>query len=151
MDVMTSPLLTAVPEETAEIARERMRLKRIHHLAVIERGELVGVVSARDLAGARRSQTVGELMTRDVATGTPGMKLREAANLLRGHVIGCLPVLDRGKPVGIVTVSDVLELVGRGVERPVARSTRWTMKDRGSGRKAKRTRALAEASVPGRR
>jgi hypothetical protein len=40
-------------------------------------------------------------------------------------------VVDRGKLVGIVTISDLLELIGRGAEKPVTRNTRWTLRDRG--------------------
>ena len=63
--------------------------------------------------------------------------VREAANLLRGRSIGCLPVFDGDQLAGIVTTSDLLELIGRGVERPVAESTRWTLGRRPS-RAAKR-------------
>jgi CBS domain-containing protein len=47
----------------------------------------------------------------------PRTPVRRAANLLRGRSIGCLPVVDSGQLIGIVTISDVLELVGRGARR----------------------------------
>jgi CBS domain-containing protein len=37
---------------------------------------------------------------------------------MRGRSIGCVPVVDRDRLVGIVTVSDLLEVLGRGIERP---------------------------------
>jgi CBS domain-containing protein len=61
--------------------------------------------------------------------------VREAANLMRGRSIGCLPVLDGRKLVGIVTVTDLLELLGRGAERPMARGRRAVMAGRGHRRK----------------
>jgi acetoin utilization protein AcuB len=70
-------------------------------------------------------------MTSNLATATPSMTVRQAANLLRGRTIGCLPVLEGGKPVGIVTTTDLLDLIGRGAERPIARSIRWTLRGRG--------------------
>jgi CBS domain-containing protein len=70
-------------------------------------------------------------MSHRVVTAAPTTTIREAANLLRGHTVGCLPVLDRGRPVGIVTITDLLELIGRGVEKPVATSVRWTLRGRG--------------------
>ena len=48
--------------------------------------------------------------------------------------IGCLPVLDGDKPVGIVTTTDLLDFIGRGSERPIERSTRWTLRARGARR-----------------
>jgi len=55
----------------------------------------------------------------------------QAANLLRGFVIGSLVVQEGDKPVGIVTTTDLLDLIGRGAERPVPKSTRWTLRARG--------------------
>jgi acetoin utilization protein AcuB len=85
--------------------------------------DVVGVLSDRDAGGRagsnlRAQLRVRDLMTTDVATATPDITVRKAANLMRGRTIGCLPVLNRGKLVGIVTTSDLLELIGRGRERP---------------------------------
>jgi hypothetical protein len=49
--------------------------------------------------------------------------------------MGCLPILEEGKIVGIVTTTDLLELIGRGSERPVPKTRRWVLKDRGPGRR----------------
>jgi CBS domain-containing protein len=62
------------------------------------------------------------------------MTIRQAANLLRGRMIGCLPVLEGGKLIGILTATDMLEQIGRGSDRP-ARGKRWVMKGRGPRRK----------------
>jgi CBS domain-containing protein len=74
-------------------------------------------------------------MTSQIVFAKPTTTLRQAANQLRGRSIGCLPILDNGKLVGIVTVSDLLELVGRGIERVVPRSKRWTLRHRGPRQK----------------
>jgi acetoin utilization protein AcuB len=63
------------------------------------------------------------------------MTVRQAANLLRGRTIGCLPVVEDGAILGIVTTIDLLELIGRGAERPVPKTRRWVLKDRGPRRK----------------
>jgi CBS domain-containing protein len=136
-DIMSKPLLTVDSNLMARDAWTKMRVKGIRHLAVTEEGRVVGIVSHHDLArlptdGVR----VADAMTTPIVTATPRTTVREAANLLRGRAIGCLPVMDGRRAVGIVTVSDILELVGRGVERPLARSKRWTLKHRGPGRGA---------------
>lgn len=71
-------------------------------------------------AGARlRAQSrVSDLMTSDVVTTTPDATIRRIANVMRGRTIGCIPVMDGKRPVGIVTVSDLLQLLGRGIDRP---------------------------------
>jgi acetoin utilization protein AcuB len=86
-------------------------------------------VSSRDLGGERgaamrKGTNVSDLMTPQAVTAKPVTTIRQAANLMRGRTIGCLPVLEDGKLKGIVTVTDLLELLGRGLERPVARTER---------------------------
>jgi acetoin utilization protein AcuB len=116
-DIMTDLVVTVPPSASAEIARSLMKSAKIHHLPVMEGKKLVGVLSERDLGrpgeAADRDLTVGELMTTDCVYTDPQTPVRRAANLLRGHNIGSLPVLDGDRLVGIVTVSDLLELVGR--------------------------------------
>ncbi len=128
-EIMTGSVKTISPADSAEDAFRRMRLHRIHHLVVMDGNAVAGIVSDRDLGGTggaavRRNRTVGELMTRDVATGTPRMTERQAANLLRGRSIGCLPVMDGSKLVGIVTITDLLEIVGE-VTRRASTDARW--------------------------
>jgi CBS domain-containing protein len=77
-------------------------------------------------------------MSEPVVTVEVTTTVRQAANLMRGHSIGCLVVTgsDRsGRVKGIVTVSDLLELVGRGLDRGAATSKRWTLKHRTPHRK----------------
>jgi len=137
-EIMTRDVKTAAPVESAEDGYRRMRLHRIRHLVVMEGKRVVGIVSERDLggsrgAGLRTGRTVEELMARDVATASPGTTVRQAANMLRGRTIGCLPVMEAAKLVGIVTVTDLLELVGEAFGKastdarwkPVRRMGRW--------------------------
>jgi acetoin utilization protein AcuB len=139
-EIMKKDVVTLGAEAPEDEAREQMRRNRIHHIVVIRGADVVGVVSDRDLAafepGTRIPRTVGDLMTPAVATATSTTTVREAANMMRGRTIGCLPVIERGKLAGIVTTSDLLTLLGKGAERPVAVSKRWVMKGRGPRRKA---------------
>jgi CBS domain-containing protein len=106
------------PGAAAATARERMRSKQFHHLLVKEGDELVGVVSARDLRRGARTGTaakrvvVGDFMTPNVVTVGPDTSVHKAANLMRGHSIGCLIVVDEGNAVGIVTLADLLDQIG---------------------------------------
>lgn len=132
-DVMTEGVYTVSAAAPAEDAWNLMSAKRVRHLVVTDGGRVAGILSDRDAGGrqgasVRRNRTVAELMTRHVVTVPPTTPLRKAANLMRGRSIGCLVVTEGGRLVGIVTVADLLELVGRGVERPVASTTRWTLK-----------------------
>jgi acetoin utilization protein AcuB len=145
-DIMSSDVETITAQESLSAARQRMSLRRIHHLVVVDRGVVVGIVSSRDLKGARGDSSVGELMSENPVTVDPEVTVRKAANLLRGHIIGCLPVLDGKKLVGMVTISDLLTLLGSGAERPVERAKRWTLKHRGP-RAVQQKRAARRANA----
>jgi CBS domain-containing protein len=134
-DVMSRPVVTVEAGMSVLEAQAVMRTKGFHHLAVRVEGKGIGVVSHHDLAAARPEQKILEIMPAQVVTASPRTTVRQAANLMRGRAVGCLLVVEGEKPVGIVTVSDLLMLVGKGMERPVARSRRWTMRARGSRQK----------------
>ncbi len=118
---MSTEVETIAAEEDAAAAIEKMKRRGVRHLVVIRDGEMIGIVSQRDLGGRNASrfcadQTVQDLMVRSVTTAEPRTTVRQAANLMRGRGIGCLPVMKEGKLIGIVTTSDLLQLLGRGDE-----------------------------------
>jgi acetoin utilization protein AcuB len=128
-EVMTRNVKTVAPTATTDEARLQMNANNIRHLVVTEGKRIIGVVSDQDLGSVTRS--IQETMTPDPITTTPDSHLREVANLLRGHRFSCLPVVEDDRLVGMVTTTDILDLIGRGVERPVERGERWTLKHRG--------------------
>lgn len=135
VDVMTSPVEHVDAAMPAEDAWERMRTRGVRHLVVLRGGRLAGVLSARDLgtratAAFRRGLTVGELMTPRPASVPAGTSVRRAANVMRGRSIGSLIVTDsKGGPLGIITTSDLLSLIGRGLE-PRPTTQRWSLRHR---------------------
>jgi CBS domain-containing protein len=114
-DVMSTNVEQIGPSDTTEHARTLMRLRGVHHLVVVEHRTVKGFVTAQQLAEQPTgdSVTMGDVMTRHVVTASPELPMRKAANMLRGSAVSALSVLDRGRFVGIVTVSDLLELIGR--------------------------------------
>jgi CBS domain-containing protein len=141
-DIMSRDIKTIAPGAEVAAARNAMRTNGIRHLVVVDGRDVVGVVSERDLGGrlpaaaGKRTTglTVADVMSAGVVSAKPETTVRQAANLLRGFVIGSLVVQEGGKPVGIVTITDLLDLIGRGAERPIAKSTRWTLRARGPRR-----------------
>lgn len=132
-EIMNTEVVTIAPDETAGAAWSRMQREGIRHLVATEGKRLLGVLSERDLGGAkgvavRSGRTVRDLMAQKVASADPSMTLREAANLMRGRLIGSLPVVEDGRVVGIVTATDVLEELGRGSSRPAVRAQRQPMR-----------------------
>ncbi|HUK34028.1 MAG TPA: CBS domain-containing protein, partial [Vicinamibacterales bacterium] len=114
---------TVTPTALAADAWPVMRNDGIHHLVVMNNAELVGVLSDRDAGGrngaaVRANARVNELMTSAVVSVRPDETIRKVANLMRGRTIGCVPVIDRGHVRGIVTVSDLLSVLGGATDRP---------------------------------
>jgi acetoin utilization protein AcuB len=142
VDVMTRNVRTVAPTATAGDAWDLMHLHQIHHLVVVEEGRVVGILSARDAGGrrgasVRKDRTVADLMVTRPVTIEPTATVRQAANVMRGRSIGCLVVTKSDRPIGIVTVSDLLELVGRGIDRGAATSQRWMLTHRVPHRRTK--------------
>jgi len=117
-EIMSVGVQTVRPGAPAATARERMRTKKIHHLLVIEGAELLGVLSARDLARTgRRGNTaqkllVADFMTPRVVAVKPDTSVHRAANMMRGRSNGCVIVVDESRAVGSVTLADLLDHVG---------------------------------------
>jgi CBS domain-containing membrane protein len=130
-DVMTTDPTTLKRNDKLTLADDIMRLGRVRHLPVVD-GDgrvLVGIVSQRDLFRDALAQALGygrhaqrrildslsvkEVMTSEVATISPEASLAEAARLLTDRKIGCLPVVDGGRLVGILTEGDFVALVAR--------------------------------------
>lgn len=120
--IMHTKVETVSPRASGAAALEQMRRAGIRHLVVCDGKRVVGVLSERDVAtmgSLGQVETVGEIMSSPAVTCSPDRTLRQAVNLLRGRSIGCLPIVEDEKVVGIVTTTDVLDLVGAGAERPV--------------------------------
>lgn len=120
---MKRDLVTVTPGVTLEEAARLLKANRIHHLPVVEEGNrLAGIVSDTDLrnatldgmfGGADRGDsglpvTVGEIMTRELLTLSPGDTLDDAMLILSGQRIGALPVVEGDCLVGIITKADIL-------------------------------------------
>ena len=119
-DSMTREIVTLLPDVTAATALAVCRERRIRHLPVLKEGRLVGIVSDRDLrsatpalgdparAAALQEVLVEDVMTRDLVTAFPDDPIEHAANVMRERRIGCLPVVEGGELVGILSSSDVM-------------------------------------------
>lgn len=125
---MKTNLVTASPETTIFKARELMDSRKISQLPVTDsRAHLVGIVSDRDLKQAWASPattlsvheltyvlqklTVANIMTRKVITATPDMTIERAARLIHDNKISALPVLKDDRLIGIITITDLLEVL----------------------------------------
>jgi len=136
-DRMTRNPITATPETTHKQAAELLREHKIHHLPVVSKdGKLVGILVEEDLLAAQPSPAttlsiyeihgllsrlkIKDIMAQKVFSTTPDCPLEEAARLMLDEDIGCLPVLENKRVVGIITDTDIFQslvmLLGGGKE-----------------------------------
>ncbi len=130
-DVMTREVTTLKRNDKLTLANDIMQLGRIRHLPILEDDgqQLVGILSQRDLFRGALARALGygqhaqrkvldsllakEVMSSDVITTSPDTPLIEAARILLERKIGCLPVLEAGHLVGILTEADFVSLFVR--------------------------------------
>lgn len=110
---MTSPVLTLTTFFPASDAWAEMADAGVRHAVIVDGKEIRGVVSDADLGGRkggalRVGRAVKDLMQENPFVASPMMSLARAAQELRARRIGCIPVVQRGKLVGMVTRSDLL-------------------------------------------
>ena len=132
-DVMNRHVATVHASHSMPLVATIMELERVRHVPVIDDDQrVVGLITHRDILAAQlraRNAEPGEgpvaldlavpvsrVMRTDVWTIQSGALAASAARLLRDHRFGCLPVVDDGKLVGMVTESDLLVLVTEGLE-----------------------------------
>lgn len=117
--IMSTNLITVAPSATLAEARGLMQEHRIHHIPVVNDDEIIGLVSLTNVLAATDSFlrdpqnrihaddiSIEDAMVTDVATVDVNASLRQAALFMERHSIGCLPVLDNEKLVGIITDTD---------------------------------------------
>jgi len=141
--IMHTHLVTVPPDTTIVKARDIIAEKRINHLLVIDqKEELIGLVSDRDVKQSWASPattlsvhelnylltrlTVEMIMVRKIITISPGTTVERAALIMQENRISALPVIDDKKLVGIITTTDVMDVLLRAIGLGEG-STRFTV------------------------
>jgi acetoin utilization protein AcuB len=121
-DIMTMNVVTIPSTTSITDAKRIMEAHRIRRLPVVDRGKLLGLVTERrieqytpskatslsvwELSYILAKQTVKEIMEKTVITVSPEMTVEEAVATAQDHGVGCLPVVEDGHLVGIITTND---------------------------------------------
>jgi len=123
-DIMVKDVATLRLNDELSLADDIMQLGRIRHLPVVEEGRLVGIISQRDLFKASLASAMGygekakrafmktvavkEVMVNEVITISPESSIEEAGKVMLEKKIGCLPVVEEGNLIGLITETDIL-------------------------------------------
>ena len=125
-DMMTTDLFTLYEDDTLQELHELMEWRGIRHVPVLNQAnELTGLISERDFLKVSISALAGiegkeanelyshihlrDMMGRHIKTISPGDSLSSAASVMIEHKFGCLPVMEGGKLVGILTEADFVK------------------------------------------
>jgi CBS domain-containing protein len=113
-DMMTPDPITLPKTASLVDAAQKMREAGIGDVVVLDDGAVCGIVTDRDIvvrgiAEGRdpRSTTLAEVCSRELTTLSPDDQVGTAARLMREHAVRRLPVVKRGRPVGILTIGDL--------------------------------------------
>jgi CBS domain-containing protein len=118
-EVMTESVVTAPPSATVREVAETMRERNVGSVVLVsEEGDPVGFITDRDLAvsvladGHGGDVPAGDHASAPVVTATGSMDITEATDLMVGHGIRRLPIVDDGRLTGIVTLDDLAVRIG---------------------------------------
>ncbi len=134
---MTQPARTVGPTSPLREVIQLMEANHIRHVAVVDDSQrLLGLISQRDVLRSQEGSLSGALsteqshmnrwiearwvMTKDVRTVHPETPALEAALILRSHTIGCVPVIDDARLIGMLTDSDFVEYAIQSLSDPGA-------------------------------
>ena len=113
-DVMTENLVTLPRTAPLADAARQMKQNDIGDVIVLNDGEMCGVVTDRDIVVRAiaegkdpQSSTLEEICSHKVVTVTPDDSLERAVQLMRDRAVRRLPVVEGGKPIGIVSIGDL--------------------------------------------
>ncbi len=114
---MIKDLTTLGPDDKVGSAAEIFKTKRIHHLPIVDNGNLVGLVTTHDLWNKHIQPNdfdkiaIKEIMSTKLIKLSPDDKIGTAAELFLDNRFHALPVVDGEKIVGLVTTFDVLRYI----------------------------------------
>ncbi len=124
--VSQRPLVIGSPSMTVYDAAVAMREKGVGSVVIEEKGSLAGIFTERDLlnrvvaAGKNPEKTsLSEVMTKDVVGMEGDKPLSHALHLMHQHAFRHVPVLQQGKPIGMVSARDALGIEWQQFQREI--------------------------------
>jgi CBS domain-containing protein len=125
-EIMSQAIAIDSPADPLAAAARKMWEQQTGSLLVMDGDELLGIVTERDVLKAAAtgrpfdSTPVSEVMSKDLATVSPGTSLREAAALMAERWIRHLPVVDGGRVVGMLSQRDLVGVLAGALNEPDA-------------------------------
>jgi acetoin utilization protein AcuB len=126
--LMSKPIVTVELDDTLKVVKNIFERAKFHHLLVVEKDVLYGVISDRDLLKAisphigtpqetvhdtvTLNKRVHQIMTRKPITLLPSADVYDAIAIFNQYSISCIPIVNEQKrPVGIISWRDILRAI----------------------------------------
>jgi CBS domain-containing protein len=124
-EIMTTKVKTIRPEDSVKSLAQKMVKDDIGDMVVVSgSGEVVGIATERDIikdvvvnGGSLEETKVSDIMTDKIIAVDPSNTLEQAADVMVKYKIKKLPVIDKGRLVGIVTATDLIAYENRLVDK----------------------------------
>jgi acetoin utilization protein AcuB len=134
--LMSKPIVTVEFDNTLKEVKEIFENVKFHHLLVVEKNKLYGVISDRDLLKAispfldtpnekiqdrlTLNRKAHQIMTRKPITLTPKADVYDAIHIFNEHRISCIPIVnEQGEAIGIVSWRDILRVMEENHQRKI--------------------------------
>ncbi len=117
-DIMLARVITIHAEESVAVARLIMERRGVGALPVLSNGKLAGMLTHRDailLGRAAKNLKVSEVMARELVVIKKSTPLKEIAQIMKATGLQRLPVVERGRLVGLVTQSCVINALAERI------------------------------------
>jgi acetoin utilization protein AcuB len=126
--IMSTPVVTVTLDTTLRMVKQIFENAKFHHLLVVEKGKLYGVLSDRDLLKSispfigtlqetahdkfTLNKKVHQIMSRKPITLTPSADVYMAISVFNQHNISCIPIVnEKDAPIGIISWRDILRII----------------------------------------
>jgi CBS domain-containing protein len=115
-DIMVDKVITIKKDATVKDAAKLMNEYEIGCLVVVENGKPVGIITERDMLkrvlgkSEKISAKIGEIMSKPLISAAPNMEIEEVAKLMFQKKVKKLPIVEKGKLLGLLTLTDILRI-----------------------------------------
>jgi len=117
--IMVENVITVEPDDSVQRAADLMNLHEISSLIVVNSEKPVGIVTERDMLNRVINESrvpaktrIADIMSKPVVTASPNMRAGDAAKLMLEHNVKKLPIVENGRLVGLVSLTDLLRCEG---------------------------------------
>lgn len=127
-DIMSSDVACVHQSDSVETAAQLMGQHDVGSIPVCENQQVIGIITDRDIAlrsvaTGQANQIVGDIMSENLAIGSPEMEVHDAARIMSERQIRRLPIVENGSLIGIIALGDI------SIDPQLQNNAEWALKN----------------------